>query len=78
MVVETPSTSNHFRGVTPFKVQANFYIHLFEAKIDVDALDKWLNILEGFYSIKKNSNIKNITFALLKSLPHVKYWWEVY
>jgi hypothetical protein len=27
---EAPSTSNHFGGVTPFKVQVNFDIPLFE------------------------------------------------
>jgi hypothetical protein len=35
-------------------------------------------MLEGSYYVKKNSEIKNITFTLLKALPHVKYWWEGY
>jgi hypothetical protein len=63
---EASSTSNHFRGAIPFKVQVNFDILLFEGQIDADALEKWLNMLE------------NITFALVKSLPHVRYWWEGY
>jgi hypothetical protein len=75
---ERPTTSSHFRGATPFKVQFNFDIPLFEGQIDVDALEKWMNLLEGYYSVKKNFDIENITFALLKSLPHVKYWWECY
>jgi hypothetical protein len=65
--------------VTPFKVQVNFDIPLFEGQIDADALEKWLNLLEGYYSVqKKFPTSKKITFALLKSLPHVKYWWESY
>jgi len=27
---------------------------------------------------KKNSYSENITFSLLKSLPHVRAWWEGY
>jgi hypothetical protein len=72
------STSNHFESVTPFKVQVNFYIPLFEAHIDADALEKWLNLLEGYYSVQKNYDSEKITFILLKSLPHVKPWWEGY
>jgi hypothetical protein len=65
--VEASSTRNHFIGVTPFKVQVNFDIPLFEGQIDVYALEKWLNLLEGYYSIQKFSNNEKITFALLKS-----------
>jgi hypothetical protein len=50
---EAPSTSNHFGGATPFKVQVNFDIPLFEGQIDAYALEKWLNLLEGYYSIQK-------------------------
>jgi hypothetical protein len=34
---------------TPFKVQVNFYIRLFEGLIDVNVVDKWLNLLEGYF-----------------------------
>jgi hypothetical protein len=78
MVVEASSTSNHFGGVTPFKVQVNFDIPLFEGQIDADALEKWLNLLEGYYSVHFFFDGENITFVLLKSLPHVKSWWEGY
>jgi hypothetical protein len=64
--------------VTPFKVQVKFDIPLFEGHIDAYDLEKWLNILEGYYSVQKKFDIEKITFALLKSLPHVKYWWEGY
>jgi hypothetical protein len=76
--VEAYSIRIHFASATPFKVQVNFDIPLIEGKIDTDALEKWLNLLEGYYSVQKNSNSENITFAFLKSLPHVKYWWEGY
>jgi hypothetical protein len=75
---EAPSTSIHFRDVKPFKVQVKFYIPLFEGQIDVDALDKWINLLDGYYSIQKIYDFENITFTLLESLPLVKYWWEFY
>ena len=39
------------RGTTPFKVQVNFKILVFEGQIDVDAIDKWLNLLEGYFSV---------------------------
>ena len=77
-VVDAPSTRSHFRGVTPFKVQVNFEIPLFEVNIYADSLEKWLSLLQGYFSVQKNFNIKNITFTLLKSLPHVKDWWDGY
>jgi hypothetical protein len=76
--MEAPSTNSHFGGVTPFKVQVNFDIPLFEGQIDVDALEKWLSLLEGYFSVQNFSNSEKITFVLLKALPHVRYWWETY
>jgi hypothetical protein len=35
-------------------------------------------MLEGYFSIHNFSNREKITFAPLKSLPHVKYWWETF
>jgi hypothetical protein len=75
---EAYTTRNKFSSATPFKVQFNFDIPLFEGQIDADALKIWLNPLEGYYFVQKNSNNEKITFALLKSLPHVKVWWEGY
>ena len=72
------SSSNHFGGTSPFKVQVNFDIPVFEGQIDADALDKWLNLLECYFSIHKFFDKEKITFALLKALPHVKHWWETY
>jgi hypothetical protein len=74
----TSSSSDHFGGTSPFKVQVNFDIPIFEGQIDADALEKWLNLLDGYFSAKKFSDRKNITFSLLKALPHVKHWWETY
>jgi hypothetical protein len=74
----TYSSSNHFGGTSPFKVQVNFDIPVFEGQIDADALDKWLNLLEGYFSVHNFSDKEKITFALLKALPHVKHWWETY
>jgi hypothetical protein len=78
MVVGTSSIRNHFGGATPFKVHVNFDIPLFEGKINVYSLEKWLNLLEGYSSIQKFLDIKKITVLLLKALPHIKYWWDCY
>jgi hypothetical protein len=41
-------------------------------------LEKWLNLLEGYFSVHNFSNSEKITFVFLKALPHVKDWWETY
>jgi hypothetical protein len=40
----------------------------------VDAIDKWLNLLKGYFSVHNFSDRENITFSLLKVVPHVKDW----
>jgi hypothetical protein len=70
----TCDTSSLSRGSTPFKVQIKFNIPLFEGKIDADVVDKWLNLLEGYFSVHNFSNREKIAFALLKVIPYVKYW----
>jgi hypothetical protein len=72
------SSSDHFGGTSPFKVQVNFYILVFEGRIDVDALEKWLNLLEDYFFVHNFSNEEKIIVALLKALPHVKHWWKTY
>jgi hypothetical protein len=74
----TSSSSDHFGGTSPFKVHVNFDIPIFEGQIDADALDKWLNLLEGYFFVHNFSNKEKIIFVLLKALPHVKHWWETY
>jgi hypothetical protein len=72
----TGDASSSSEGVTPFKVQINFDIPIFGGQIDTDAIDKWLNLLEGYFYVHNFLNREKITFALLKVVPHVKYWWE--
>jgi hypothetical protein len=72
----TGDASSSNGGVAPFKVKINFDIPIFEGQIDSDAIDKWLNLLEGYFSIHNFLNKENITFMLLKVVPHVKDWWE--
>jgi hypothetical protein len=69
---------HHFGRAYPFKVHVNFDIHVFEGQIDADALDKLLNLLEGYFSTHNFYDRENITFTLLKCLPHVKHWWKIY
>ena len=64
------STSNsHSRGTTPFKVQVNFDISIFEGQIDADGIDGWLNLLEGYFSVHDFSDRERIIFTLLKVAP---------
>jgi hypothetical protein len=35
-------------------------------------------MLRGYFSVHNFSDKENITFSLLKALPHVKHWWETY
>jgi hypothetical protein len=63
-------------GASPFKAQINFDIPIFEGQIDAYVVEKWLNLLEGYFSIHNFLNREKISFALLKLMPHVKYWWE--
>jgi hypothetical protein len=41
ITTDVSSSSNHFGGTAPFKVQVNFDIPLFEGQIHADALEKW-------------------------------------
>ena len=74
----TGDASSSSRGTAPFKVQINFDIPIFEGNIDTNAIDKWLNILEEYFSIHNFLNREKITFVLLKVVPHVKDWWETF
>ena len=42
---DASTSSGHSGSTPPFKVQVNFNIPIFEGQIDVDALEKWLNLL---------------------------------
>ena len=72
------TSSSHSGGTTHFKVQVNFDIPIFNGWIDVDTVDKWLNLLEWYFSVHDFFDQEKITFSLLKSAPHVKDWWETY
>ena len=69
---DTPTSSSYSRSATPFKVQVKFDIPIFEGQIDAGDVDKWLNLLEGYFSIIDFFCREKITFALLKAAPHVK------
>ena len=71
------SASTSYSGnATPFKVQVNFEFPIFEGQIDADVVDKWLNLLEGYFSVHEFSSRENIVFILLKAAPHINHWWE--
>eukprot|EP00253_Pinus_taeda_P016290 PITA_16290 len=75
---DASASSSYSGNATPFKVQVNFEIPIFEGNIDVDSVDKWLNLLEGYFSVHEFSSREKIVFALLKAAPHVKDWWKTY
>ena len=77
-VTDAPATSSRFGDATPFKVQFNFDIPLFEGKINANALYNWLNFIEGYFSVHNFFDREKITFALLKTVPHVQNWWHTY
>ena len=66
------ASNNHSGGVTPFKVQVKFDIPIFEGQIDLDVVDRWLNLLEGYFSFHDFSDRENIIFSLLKATPMSK------
>jgi hypothetical protein len=74
----TSSSRDYFGSTSPFKVQVNFDILVFEGQIDENALDKWINMLESYFSVHNFSDREKITFTLFKALPHGKHWWETY
>ena len=69
---DASASSSSSGNATPFKVQVNFEIPIFEGQIDADAVDKWLNLLEGYFSVHEFSSRENIVFALLKAAPHIE------
>ena len=72
------ASNSHYGGAIPFKVQVNFDIPIFEGQIDANVIDKWLNLLEGYFSVHDFFNQEKIIFSLYKATPHVKDWWENY
>jgi hypothetical protein len=72
------TSNNHYGGATPFKVQVNFDIPIFEGQIDADVIDIWLNLLEGYFLVHDFFDRERIIFVPLKATLHVKDWWETY
>ena len=52
----TGDASSSRRGISAFKVQVNFDIPIFEGQIDADVVDKWLNLLEGYFFVHEFSS----------------------
>ena len=61
------SSNNHSRGANYFKVQVNFEIPIFEGQIDAEVIDRWLNILEWYFSFHDFFDQEKIIFALHKA-----------
>ena len=69
---DASASSSHSGGTTPFKVQVKFYTFIFEGQIDADVVDRWLNLLEGYFSVHDFSDREKIIFSLLKATPMSK------
>jgi hypothetical protein len=64
------STSrSHSGGATPFKVQVNFDIPIFDNQIDADVVDRWLNLLEGYFSVHDFFRSRKDYFRTPESRP---------
>jgi hypothetical protein len=63
------ASSSHSRGTTPFKVQVNFDIPIFDGPIDADVVDRWLNIIEVYLLVHEFFDREKIIFLLLKVAP---------
>ena len=48
---DTYLSGSYSGGTNPFKLKVNFDIPTFEGQIDEDVVDKWLNLLEGYFSV---------------------------
>jgi hypothetical protein len=67
------SSNCHFGGTSPFKVQVNFDILVFEGQIDTEALEKWLAHLEGYFFVhnfptKKRSLSHSLKLFLMSNI----------
>lgn len=51
-ISDISSYNNYFGVFISFKVKVNFYILVFEGKIDANFLDKGLNMLEGYFYVQ--------------------------
>jgi hypothetical protein len=72
-ITRTSSSSSLFGDATPFKVQVNFDISIFEGQIDADALEKILNLLEGYFmftifSIEKRSPLHSLRLSPMSNI----------
>jgi hypothetical protein len=72
------ASNSHSGGTTPFKVQENFVIPIFDGQIYADVVDRWLNLLEGYFLAHDFFDREKILSSLLKVACHVKEWWETY
>ena len=64
------SASNSYSGnATLFKVQVNFEITIFEDQVDADVVDRWLNLLEGYFSVHDFSSQEKIISLFLEQPP---------
>lgn len=61
--------NNHFGGLVPFKLQVNLNKPIFEGQIDVDVVDKWLNLFEGYFWSIVSSIRRRLLFHCLRLLP---------
>jgi hypothetical protein len=78
ITTDTSSSSDHFGGTSPFKVQVNFDVPIFEGQIDADALEKWVNLLEGYFFVHNFSTGKRSPSHSSRISSHVEHWWETY
>jgi len=60
---------SYYVSATPFKVHVSFNIPIFEGQIGADPIDKWLDLLEGYFSVHDFPVRKRLPFHFSKSPP---------
>ena len=68
----SPWTRKCLGDETPFKVQVDFDIPLFQGQIVANSLDTWLNVLEGYFSVHYFSTGKKSPLRSLRQSPMSK------
>ena len=70
------TSNNHSRGATPFKVQVNFDIPIFDSQIDADVVDRWLMMVESQQKVFRE--LKHHLFsAPVLTLPNLQQPFEI-
>jgi len=61
-----------------FKVEVKVDIKFYDASIDAEKLDSWINLLETYFILRWYSSEDKVSFAMLKMTNHALARWNIY